>query len=86
MMRGSGGRSVRRGYYVYHRRVLGFRLDATNRRLLAWTLPMFASATALALSPEPLLAVWAPLALVALWGIVHRADLRPLASYWTDRL
>jgi hypothetical protein len=47
---------------------------------------MFASATALALSPEPLLAVWAPLALVALWGIVHHADLRPLASYWTDRL
>jgi O-antigen/teichoic acid export membrane protein len=71
--------------YAYHRQVLGFRIDGTNRRLLASTLPMFALATGLALSPSPLVGIWAPIGLVALWGVVHRADLRPLTLYLTSR-
>jgi hypothetical protein len=71
--------------YAYHRRVLGFHVDPVNRRLLATTLPMFVAATALALAADPLLATAAPVGLVALWGLVHRADLRPLLSYLTSR-
>jgi O-antigen/teichoic acid export membrane protein len=71
--------------YGYHRRVLGFHVAAPNRRLLASTLPMFAAGTALSLWTDPLLGAVAPLALVALWALAHRAELRPLLTSLASR-
>jgi PST family polysaccharide transporter len=58
--------------YAYHRRVLGYRLDAENRVLLRTTLPGFAVAVALAQSDDVVTGRLAPLALVALWAVAHR--------------
>jgi PST family polysaccharide transporter len=53
--------------FVYHRRSLGFALDAQSRRLAWTTLPGFAVAVALSQSGDRLIGTLAPLALLAAW-------------------
>lgn len=57
--------------YDYHCRWLGYRLDAENRRLIAGTLPFFVAALVLTQRGEGLAAQAAPLAVIALWALVH---------------
>lgn len=66
--------------YAYHREVLGFRIHPANRRILLSTVPGFAVCGVLTTADDLIVGRLVPLVLTALWGVVHREDLRRLAG------
>lgn len=66
--------------YAYHHRVLGYRLQPENVRLLSWSVPGVALGIACALQDDPWVGRGFPLALAAVWLWVNRSVLQRLRS------
>ena len=64
--------------YLYHHRVLGYRLHAENRRLLAWSVPGIVVGVALTLQDDLVVGRLVPVAMAAGWLWMNRGLLERL--------